>query len=137
MRPMSSPNAPQAGLRKLLWERLTGDCPPRTHRQSIQEELDLLFNTRRFRIPDEEAERTVLDYGMATLEMIKHRHPVLAVGIELEIQAVIQSFEPRLQHVQVEVLPDLDEEGRTQVHISGQVQLETQMEHFRFPMTLS
>ncbi len=136
--------------KKLLFERLTRVSKNEASdtlnyaqnlealRESVLHELERLFNTRRNSLTSLlNGERTILEYGLASVETLLWQGFSVKDGLPVEIEQAIDAFEPRLKQVKALVTPIGSGIEEIQVIISGHLQLEHHSEPVRFPLKLT
>lgn len=142
------------GARAPLFDRLAGrepvpyGDPPRPLRildraalaESLQRELQRLLNTRRPEFKPGAlagAGLTVIEYGLPDYSAMYTQNPEDQKKLSILIRSTIESFEPRLRDVRVEVKVLGNSEKALQVKVAGSVMIGRETERMAFAVSVS
>lgn len=94
--------------------------------QNITQDLQSLLNTRKSLVSDlntkMKKENVLLNYGIPDFSELNPHAASEREYVRQTIEKTIQCFEPRLGHVNVQLLPQTEsEEGLLRLHISAQM----------------
>jgi len=114
----------ELNVRTPLFDRLAGaerTLDRRRLRESLRRELELLLNTRSsfpaHRLPG--APLTVIDYGIPPLTNFSSRNPNHQNELAAALRIAIETFEPRLTAVRVNIIPPPDDELFLQIALEA------------------
>jgi type VI secretion system lysozyme-like protein len=102
-------------------------------KQNFTKDLRNLLNTRRSLVADlnkkMEEKNVLLNYGIPVFSTLNPRSSSEREYLRKTIENSIEYFEPHLNHVQVELLPQKDsEKGLLKLHISAQTDHQNSIE---------
>jgi type VI secretion system lysozyme-like protein len=124
-------------VRTPLFDRLAGGQRTLDRdglRQSVRRELELLFNTRSsfpaHRLAG--APLTVIDYGIPPLTDFSARNPNDHETLATALRTAIETFEPRLASVRVQIIPPEDDSISLTVTIQAELIIDTVREPVSF-----
>ena len=138
------------GSRVLLFDRLVDENPEAQKerisyriynreglRQSVQQELMRLLNTRRAQSDVlDPAKATVLDYGLPDFSSFSAASATDRQHLTRLLSTAIAAFEPRLLHPRVELSPTESDQRSVDGVISGQLRIGEELEPVSFPVLL-
>jgi type VI secretion system lysozyme-like protein len=114
--PRLSKGQPAPLFERLVGERLVGHQPSageplRSYEtgeaaESVRREVERLLNTRRPPLPTSTLGATVIQYGVPDFSHLATANTMDLVALSRALSQAIQSFEPRLTNVRVELQPD-------------------------------
>ncbi len=129
-----------------LFERLVEQYPPageplRSYdvaaaSESVRREVDRVLNTRCIASAGASRQNTVMQYGVPDFSHISVASTPDLLALSHRLTQAIQSFEPRLANVQVELQPDPRNPNGAVGHLHARLQIRMVSEAICFPLTL-
>lgn len=129
-----------------LFERLAENHPPageplRSYEtdqaaESVRREVERLLNTRRSTLPLVSSGNTVVDYGVPDFSHIAAASTLDLAALSGVLSQAVQSFEPRLSNVRIELQADPKNPSGAIGHLYARIRIRMVSEAVCFPLLL-
>jgi type VI secretion system lysozyme-like protein len=129
-----------------LFERLVENQPPageplRSYEtaqaaESVRREVERLLNTRRSPLPPSVSGTTVIQYGVPDFSHLAAANTLDLLALSRVLSQAIQSFEPRLTSVRVELQADPKDPSGAMGYLYASLQIRMVSEPVCFPLHL-